>query len=103
STEFAAAVTAEGGTCGAYTGNASLLNIHPLFRTADIYHEGHPTARPQADRALADPAAGYPHAMNFAATCLLIPSFKHDNRTIIEQHAHAYRKVAEYHATHRKA
>lgn len=103
STEFAAAVQAEGGICGAYAGNAGLLHIHPLLRTADIYHEGKPTGQAAAGPVPPMDGKGYPNAMQFAARCLTIPWFKHDNQAAIEQHAGAYRKVAEYYAARKRA
>lgn len=101
--DFTAAVQAEGGICAAYSGNASLLHIHPLFRSADIYHEGHPTAQGNAGQNMLAPVTDYPNTMRFSQVCLNIPRFKHDDRSIIEQHAHAYRKCAEYYAAHGKA
>ena len=98
SDDYAAAVKAEGAVCSSYGGNAGLLNIHGILRSADIYNDGKPTSIANSDRKTFCDPTDFPNANRFPSVCLNIPWFKRDDKTLIEQQAAAYRKVAGYYA-----
>ncbi len=95
-TRFAEAVRAEGSTCRA--GVNKPLHLHPLFNTCDIYGHGRPTRLAHSDRDLRQPPGSLPVSESIGAHTYVIPQFKRYRPEIIEQHAAAYRKVAENHA-----
>ncbi len=90
---FAEAVAAEGATCGA--GSRRRLHLHPLFNEADIYGHGKPTRIANSDRDLRQPEGSLPVTEAEGDRVYNIPWFKHYWPKIIEEHAAAYRKVAE--------
>jgi dTDP-4-amino-4,6-dideoxygalactose transaminase len=92
-TRFAEAVQAEGSTCR--PGINKPLHLHPLFNTADIYGHGKPTRIANSERDLRQPPGSLPIAEGIGAHTFGIPQFKRYNADVIEQHAAAYRKVAE--------
>jgi len=91
--KFVEAVEAEGTECGA--GANIPLNLHPVFNTVDVYGDGKPTRLAFADRDLRQPAGSMPVAESIPTTVVKIPWFKHHRPEVIEQHAAAFRKVAE--------
>ncbi len=91
--KFAEAVAAEGAICGA--GSRRRLHVHPLFNEADIYGHGKPTRIANSDRDVREPEGSLPVTEAEGDRVYGIPWFKHYWPEIIEEHAAAYRKVAE--------
>lgn len=96
-TRFCAAVTAEGVPTG--PGCNLPLHLHPVFNTCDIYGHGRPTRLAHSDRDLRQPAGSLPVTEGMNARVLGVPWFKRYRPAIIEEHAAAYRKVAENYET----
>ncbi len=92
-TRFAEAVRAEGSICS--PGANRPLHLHPLFNTCDVYGHGKPTRIAHADRDLRQPRGSLPVSEKMGALTYGIPWFKRYRPDIIEEHANAYRKVAE--------
>ncbi|MCK5801391.1 MAG: DegT/DnrJ/EryC1/StrS family aminotransferase [Lentisphaeria bacterium] len=90
---FCAAVNAEGVSCG--PGCNRPLHLHPLFHTADIYGQGAPTVIANSDRDLRQERGSLPVSERIGRTVYGIPWFKHWRPEVIEEHAAAFRKVAE--------
>ena len=91
--KFAEAVVAEGGICS--PGANFPLHLHPLLNDADIYRHGKPTRIANSDRDLRQHEGSLPMTEAMTELCYSIPWFKHKRPQIIEEHALAYRKVAE--------
>ena len=91
--KFAEAVKAEGGTCS--PGANALLHLHPVLNEADVYGHGKPTRIANSDRDLRQPEGSLPVTESLPVRTYSIPWFKHFRKNIIEEHAAAYRKVAE--------
>ena len=90
---YCEAVSAEGVACGRHTvGN---LHLHPLFNTADIYGHGKPTRIANSERDVRQPEGSLPVTESLQRRVLSVPWFKHYDAQIIEEHAAAFRKVAE--------
>ncbi|MBN1248065.1 MAG: DegT/DnrJ/EryC1/StrS family aminotransferase [Anaerolineae bacterium] len=96
-TRFAQAVQAEGSSCR--PGINKPLHLHPLFNSCDIYGHGKPTRIAHSERDLRQPPGSLPVSEGIGARTFGIPQFKRYNLDVIEQHAAAYRKVAENYAT----
>ncbi|NRA39671.1 MAG: aminotransferase class V-fold PLP-dependent enzyme [Planctomycetes bacterium] len=92
---FAKAVAAEGTLCNALQGWANALHRHPMFQDADVFHEGTPTVRAHSARTNMPGPGSCPVAEASNARVLLIPWFKHCDKSAIEAHANCYRKVIE--------
>ncbi len=92
-TRYCEAVNAEGARAGPY--NLPILHLHPLFNDADIYGHGKPTRIANSDRDLRQPPGSLPVTESIPQRCLSVPWFKYCDRQIIEEHALAFRKVAE--------
>lgn len=90
---FCEAVTAEGSPTG--PGANTPMHLHPVLNDLDIYGHGKPTRIAFADRDLRQPGGSLPITERVASTVYGIPHFKHFHKTVIEQHAAAFRKVAE--------
>ena len=90
---FAEAVRAEGGVCSVR--NRPGLHEHPIFNDADIYGHGQPTRIANSDRDLRQPHGSLPVTEAEIERVYSIPWFKHYRPEVIQQHAAAYRKVAE--------
>ena len=90
---FSAAVRAEGTKCGSYR---TPMHLHPLLLEADIYGHGKPTRIANSDRDLRQYEGSLPVTEAVAQIAYGIPWFKHHWPEIIEEHANAYRKVAEH-------
>ena len=90
---FCEAVRAEGVWTRA--GANFLLHLHPLLNEADIYGHGKPTRLAHADRDVRQPAGSLPVSEAMPERVYDIPWFKHYRPRIIEEHAAAFRKVAE--------
>ena len=91
--KFCEAVSAEGAS--ASNGANFPLHLHPLFHEADIYNEGKPTMLANTDRDIRQGPGSLPVTEAATETVYTIPWFKHDRPELIEQHANAFRKVAE--------
>ncbi len=91
---FCEAIRAEG-VAAAAPHRRPLLHLHPLFNEADIYGHGRPTRFANSDRDLRQPEGSLPLTEALYDRVLGVPWFKHLDKTIIEEHALAYRKVAE--------
>jgi perosamine synthetase len=92
---FCEAVRAEGvGACSA--GANFPLHTHPVFHTADLFHQGKPTMIAFGQRDVRQGKGTLPVAESIFEIAYGIPWFKHDRPEIIEQYALAYRKVAEH-------
>ncbi len=91
---FVEAVTAEG--CSTHAGANMPLHLHPLLNEADIYGHGKPTRIANSSRDVRQGPGSLPVTESIPETCYSIPWFKHYRREIIEEHALAFRKVAEH-------
>ena len=90
---FCEAVRAEGALTS--PGMNALLHLHPAFNEADIYGHGKPTRIANSDRDLRQPEGSLPESERMADRVYSVPWFKHFRPEIIEEHAAAFRKVAE--------
>lgn len=91
-TRFFDAVNAE----GSITGCCNFpLHVHPQMNDCDIYGHGKPTRIANSDRDLRQPPGSLPVSESIAHSVFMVPWFKHCRTDIIEQHAEAFRKVAE--------
>jgi dTDP-4-amino-4,6-dideoxygalactose transaminase len=91
---FCEAVRAEGvGRCG--PGANFPLHTHPLFHTADLFGMGKPTMVSFGQRDVRQGPGTLPVSESIAEIAFGVPWFKHDRPEIIEEHAAAFRKVAE--------
>jgi len=90
---FCEALGAEGTVGGAQT--RAGLHMHPLLNDADIYGHGKPTRIANSDRDLRQPEGSLPVTEACTHKVYWIPWFKHYWPEIIEEHATAFRKVAE--------
>jgi dTDP-4-amino-4,6-dideoxygalactose transaminase len=90
---FCEAVRAE----GAWTrpGANLLLHLHPMLNEADIYGHGRPTRLAHAERDVRQPAGSLPVSESMPERVYSIPWFKKYRPRILEEHAAAFRKVAE--------
>ncbi len=93
-TRFAQAVRAEGAPCS--PGVNAALHLHPLFNTADVYGHGRPTRIANAARDVRQGQGSLPISEGIGARTFSIPWFKRYRPHLIEQYAHAFRKVAEH-------
>jgi len=91
---FCEAVSAEG--VATRPGANPLMHLHPVLNEADVYGHGKPTRIANADRDLRQPAGSLPVSETLPERCYTIPWFKHHRPSIIEEHAAAFRKVAEH-------
>jgi dTDP-4-amino-4,6-dideoxygalactose transaminase len=90
---FCEAVRAEG--VGTSYGANLLLHLHPILNDADIYGHGKPTRIANSDRDVRQPSDSLPVTESMPVRIYSIPWFKHYRPQIIEEHALAFRKVAE--------
>lgn len=90
---FCEAVRAEGSICS--PGMNLPLHRHPLLNTCDVYNQGKPTRLVNSDRDLRQPPGSLPISESIFFGTFNVPWFKNDRKEIIEQHALAFRKVAE--------
>ncbi len=95
-TRFAEAVRAEGSLCG--PGCNLPLHSHPLLNDCDVYGHGKPTRLANATRDVRAPQGSLPVSERIGQLTYYIPWFKHYRPALIEEHANAYRKVAENYA-----
>lgn len=92
-TRFAEAVRAEGCPCS--PGTNKPLHIHPLLTEADVYGHDRPTRNAHAQHDLIQEQGHLPVTERIGSHTYGIPWFKHYRPAVIEQHAAAFRKVAE--------
>lgn len=90
---FCDAVRAEGTTCS--PGGNFPLHRHSLFNECDIYSHGVPTRIANSTYDLRQPVGSLPISERINEHTLTVPWFKHYRPAIIEEHAAAFRKVAE--------
>ncbi len=90
---FCKAVSAEG--CGTSPGCNFALHLHPLYNEADIYGHGKPTRIANSSRDVREGPGSLPITEQMQGWCYGIPWFKHYRPQVIEEHAAAFRKVAE--------
>jgi dTDP-4-amino-4,6-dideoxygalactose transaminase len=90
---FCEAVRAEG--VGASPGANFPLHTHPLLNDADIYGHGKPTRIANSPVDVRQPEGSLPVTESIPSRIYRIPWFKHYRPGIIEEHALAFRKVAE--------
>jgi dTDP-4-amino-4,6-dideoxygalactose transaminase len=91
---FCAAVTAEG-----FESNPCYyfpLHLHPLLNEADVYGHGKPTRIANSNRDLRQGPGSLPVAEKIPERALVVPWFKKFDAQVIEEHALAFRKVAEH-------
>ncbi|MEW6750733.1 MAG: DegT/DnrJ/EryC1/StrS family aminotransferase [Candidatus Latescibacterota bacterium] len=91
---FCAAVRAEGSITG--PGANLLMHLHPVLNDADVYGHGRPTRIATVDRDLRQGPGSLPVTETLPERCYSIPWFKRPQRAAIEEHALAFRKVAEH-------
>lgn len=92
---FAEAVEAEGSTCS--PGLNFALHTHPLLQEADVFDHGEPTRLAFARRDVREAEGDLPIAEGIQERAYGTPWFKRHHPETIEEHAAAYRKVAENH------
>jgi dTDP-4-amino-4,6-dideoxygalactose transaminase len=93
-TRFAEAVRAEGvQECS--PGCNIPLHKHSLFQEADVYNHGKPTRIANTVRDVRELDGDLPVTEGISVRLYSVPWFKHFRPTEIEQHALAFRKVAE--------
>jgi dTDP-4-amino-4,6-dideoxygalactose transaminase len=94
-TRFCQTVSAEGTTCS--PGCNKALHLHPVFNTLDIYNQGKPTRIANLPEGvdIRQPLGSLPVTEGIQSKVFHIPWFKHYRAQIIEEHAAAFRKVAE--------
>lgn len=92
-TRFAEAVRAEGAV-DCYPGCNAALHTHALFNTCDVYGHGKPTRIANSARDVRE-LDNLPVSEKIGTMTYAIPWFKHYRPELIEQHAEAFRKVAE--------
>ncbi len=93
--KFCEAVKAEGvNRC--FAGANKPLHLHPAFHTADLFHQGKPTAIAFGQRDVRQGPGTLPVSERIQEIVFGLPWFKHDRPEIIEQYAAAFRKVAEH-------
>ncbi|GIV78147.1 DegT/DnrJ/EryC1/StrS family aminotransferase [Litorilinea aerophila] len=93
-TRFAEAVRAEGSICS--PGVNRPLHLHPLLTECDVYGHDRPTRLAFAERDLVRLQGSLPVSEQVGRRTFSIPWFKHYRPALIEQHAAAFRKVAEH-------
>ncbi len=91
---FCEAVRAEG-VPACNPGANPLMHLHPVLNEADVYGHGKPTRIAHSDRDLRQPKGSLPISEGIPERCFWIPWFKHFRPELIEEHAAAFRKVAE--------
>jgi hypothetical protein len=72
------------------------MHLHPMLNEADIYGHGKPTRIANSDRDLRQAKGSLPASESVPERTFSIPWFKHYRPQIIEEHAAAFRKVAEH-------
>jgi len=92
-TRFCEAVRAEGVAC--HPGVNKPLHLHPLFNEIDVYGHGKPTRIAHAARDLRQPKGSLPVSERIDTLTYSIPWFKKYVPKVIEEHALAFKKVAE--------
>ena len=92
--KFCEAVRAEGVSTS--PGANLLMHLHPMLNEADIYGHGAPTRIANSDRDVRQPVGSLPISESMPERVYSIPWFKHYRPQIIEEHAEAFRKVAEH-------
>jgi perosamine synthetase len=90
---FCEAVRAEG--VGTSPGANFLLHLHALLNEADVYSHGRPTRLAHTDRDVRQPPGSLPVSEAIPERVFSIPWFKRFRPRLIEEHAAAFRKVAE--------
>jgi hypothetical protein len=91
---FCEAVTAEG--CQTSPGANFPLHLHPVLNEVDVYGHGKPTRIANSDRDLRQGPGSLPVTEKIPERCYSIPWFKKFGARVIEEHALAFRKVAEH-------
>ena len=94
---FCREVRAEGWG-GCYPGANFPLHLHPVFHTADLFHQGAPTMVSFGQRDVRQGKGTLPVAESIDRICFSVPWFKHDREGLIREYARAFRKVALAHA-----
>jgi len=72
------------------------LHLHPVLNEADIYGHGKPTRIANSNRDLRQGPGSLPVTEKIPERCYWIPWFKRFDAKVIEEHALAFRKVAEH-------
>jgi dTDP-4-amino-4,6-dideoxygalactose transaminase len=93
---FCAAVNAEGSPFQVRPGANPLMHLHPLLNEADVYRHGRPTRLAHAERDLRQGTGSLPVTESLPGRCMSVPWFKRYRPQVIEEHALAFRKVAEH-------
>jgi dTDP-4-amino-4,6-dideoxygalactose transaminase len=91
--KFCEAVRAEG--VDTSPGANPLLHLHPVLNEADVYGHGKPTRIANSDRDVRQPEGSLSVTESLPSRVYGIPWFKHYRPRVIEEHALAFRKVAE--------
>lgn len=72
------------------------LHLHPVLNEVDVYGHGKPTRIANSNRDLRQGPGSLPVTERIPERCYAIPWFKKFDAGIIEEHALAFRKVAEH-------
>lgn len=90
---FCAAVRAEGARTS--PGANFPLHLHELLNACDVYGHGKPTRIAHSTRDVRQPRGSLPVTEALPERVFSVPWFKHERPQVIEEHALAFRKVAE--------
>ena len=91
--DFCDYVRAEGMRC--VNGVNEPLHLHPMFHTADLIHQGKPTALAFGQRDVRQGKGACPVTESISDTVIQVPWFKHDDPEAIETYFQAIKKVAD--------
>ena len=91
--DFCDYVRAEGMRC--VNGVNEPLHLHPMFHTADLIHQGQPTALAFGQRDVRQGVGACPVTESASETVIQVPWFKHDDSDAIEMYFQAIKKVAD--------
>ncbi len=95
-TRFCEALRAEGAP-EMFPGTNLPLHTHPLFYSADVYHQGKPTRIANIDADIRDMDNDLLYAEKVGKLTIALPWFKHFDKEAIEQYANAVKKVSANH------
>ena len=91
--DFCDYVRAEGMRC--VNGVNEPLHLHPMFHSADLIHQGMPTALAFGQRDVRQGKGACPVTESVSDTVIQVPWFKHDDPEAIETYFQAIKKVAD--------
>lgn len=91
---FSDLVRAEGIHC--VNGINNPLHLHPYFHTADVFHQGNPTALAFGQRDVRQGPGAYPVTEAVTDRAIQVPWFKHFRKDEIAKYVSGFAKVASF-------